>query len=83
MLRSKVEKGVTSAIPRFFVIGLYFVAPRVVYASKLVFLSSSVYWCFVNQGVTCIPCAVTNGSTLMSVNVFNYVGCVAAYQVKR
>jgi hypothetical protein len=54
VLRSKVEKGVTSAIPRFFclfVIGLYFVAPRVVYASKLMFLSSSVYWCFINQGV--------------------------------
>jgi hypothetical protein len=37
VLRSKVEKGVTSAIPRFFVIGLYFVAPRVVYAYTLRF----------------------------------------------
>jgi hypothetical protein len=53
VLRSEVEKGVTSAIPRVFfvVIGLYFVAPRVVYASRLMFLSSSVYWCFVNQRV--------------------------------
>jgi len=52
VLRSEVEKGVTSAVPRFFVIGLYFVAPRVVYASRLMFLSFSVYWCLVIQGVT-------------------------------
>lgn len=52
VLPSKREKGVTSVIPRVFVTGLYFVAPRVVYASKLMFLSSSVHWCFVNQGVT-------------------------------